>query len=63
MAMKRGTAIATDDAASESRSIRNAAKSGHSMTAFEQIRPNVLNFVISLVTLFGRLERLMRPLY
>ena len=33
------------------------------MTAFEQIRPNVLNFVISLVTLFGRLERLMRPLY
>jgi hypothetical protein len=33
------------------------------MTAFEQIPANVLNFVISMVTIFGRLERLLRPLY
>ena len=33
------------------------------MTALEQIPANVLNFVSSLVTLFGRLERLLRALY
>jgi hypothetical protein len=33
------------------------------MTAFEQIPANVLNFVIALVTIFGRLERLLRAVY
>jgi hypothetical protein len=61
--MCRGIGFAMTAAAPAPRFRRIATKSGHSMTALEQIPAKVLNFVISLVTIFGRLERLLRPLY